>query len=106
MGVLACEAAATYGPANGPPSWVELTPAGLTTTEYLGRLTWQGAHNRYPQGIPDKVRHLIERELREYDERRAERNYRDGQTAIRADQAGRNRRRLWSDHCRAAWSPA
>ena len=29
----------------------------------LVRLTWEGAHRRYPGGIPDKVRGLLEREL-------------------------------------------
>ncbi len=41
----------------------ELAPAGTTPTEYLAKLTWCGAAKRYPAGIPDKVRHLIEREL-------------------------------------------
>jgi error-prone DNA polymerase len=41
----------------------ELTPPGLTPLEYLTRLTWEGAHERYPQGVPDKVRRLIEHEL-------------------------------------------
>ncbi len=41
----------------------ELAPAGTTPTEYLAKLTWCGAAKRYPTGIPDKVRHLIEREL-------------------------------------------
>src|SRR5579872_5140843 len=30
----------------------ELSPPGTTPLEYLTRLAWQGAHERYPQGIP------------------------------------------------------
>ena len=41
----------------------ELAPAGKTPLEYLRQLTWQGAEVRYPQGIPDKVRQLVEYEL-------------------------------------------
>jgi len=41
----------------------ELCPTGVTPTEHLYRLTWQGASDRYPQGITPKVRGLIEHEL-------------------------------------------
>jgi error-prone DNA polymerase len=41
----------------------ELAPAGMTPLEYLTRMTWKGAHKRYPAGIPEKVRGLIEHEL-------------------------------------------
>jgi error-prone DNA polymerase len=41
----------------------ELCPAGQTPLEHLTRLAWQGARDRYPDGIPEKVRTLIEREL-------------------------------------------
>jgi error-prone DNA polymerase len=41
----------------------ELVPPGTTPIEYLSRLTWEGANIRYPAGIPDKVRLLIEHEL-------------------------------------------
>ena len=41
----------------------ELAPAGQTPMEYLTRLAWEGARNRYPDGVPDKVRGLIEHEL-------------------------------------------
>ena len=34
----------------------ELAPSGETPLSYLTRLTWQGARDRYPGGIPDKVR--------------------------------------------------
>ncbi len=42
----------------------ELAPAGETPLEYLTRLTWQGAANRYPGGVPSKVRKLLEHELK------------------------------------------
>jgi error-prone DNA polymerase len=41
----------------------ELSPPGMTPLEYLTQLTWEGAKDRYPAGIPDKVRSLIEHEL-------------------------------------------
>jgi error-prone DNA polymerase len=41
----------------------ELSPAGMTPLEYLTQLTWQGARDRYPQGLPEKIRGLIEHEL-------------------------------------------
>lgn len=42
----------------------ELAPAGMTPLQYLTQLTWQGAKERYPTGLPDKVRGLIEHELK------------------------------------------
>jgi error-prone DNA polymerase len=42
----------------------ELVPPGQTPSEYLVRLTWAGARKRYSGGISDKVRHLLEHELR------------------------------------------
>ena len=42
----------------------ELAPRGQTPIEYLTRLAWAGARKRYPGGIPEKVRNLIEHELR------------------------------------------
>ena len=42
----------------------ELAPEGQTPLEYLTRLAWAGAKKRYPQGMPEKVRGLIEHELR------------------------------------------
>ncbi|HUY35729.1 MAG TPA: error-prone DNA polymerase [Pirellulales bacterium] len=42
----------------------ELCPAGMEAIEYLTRLTWQEAAKRYPAGIPDRVRALVEHELR------------------------------------------
>ena len=41
----------------------ELAPPGQTPLEHLTRLTWEGAQRRYPAGIPDKVRGLVEHEL-------------------------------------------
>ncbi|MGA2253285.1 MAG: error-prone DNA polymerase [Thermoguttaceae bacterium] len=41
----------------------ELAPAGQTPMEYLTRLAWEGARNRYPDKMPDKVHGLIEHEL-------------------------------------------
>ena len=41
----------------------ELSPQGMTPLEYLTNLTWTGVRERYPQGIPEKIRGLIEHEL-------------------------------------------
>jgi len=41
----------------------ELSPPGVTVFDYLTRLTWQGARGRYPDGVPDRIRRLIEHEL-------------------------------------------
>src|SRR5579863_1418366 len=41
----------------------ELSPPGMTPFEYLTTLTWQGARERYPLGIPEKIRSLVEHEL-------------------------------------------
>ena len=41
----------------------ELCPNGETPLTWLTQLTWTGAQERYPDGIPDKVRYLIEHEL-------------------------------------------
>ena len=42
---------------------IELAPPGKTPLEYLTQLTWAGAANRYPHGLPEKVREQIENEL-------------------------------------------
>jgi error-prone DNA polymerase len=42
----------------------ELCPAEITPLAHLTMLTWQGAQQRYPQGIPDKIRTLVEHELK------------------------------------------
>jgi error-prone DNA polymerase len=41
----------------------EIVPCGQTPAAYLRSATWEGAAVRYPQGVPDKVRALIEHEL-------------------------------------------
>jgi error-prone DNA polymerase len=41
----------------------EMIPDGLSPQQHLVELTWQGAAERFPHGIPDKVRDLIEHEL-------------------------------------------
>jgi error-prone DNA polymerase len=41
----------------------ELCPPGMTPLEHLTQLTWEGAKFRYSDGVPDKVRALIEHEL-------------------------------------------
>jgi len=41
----------------------ELVPEGHTPTSYLRKLTEEGAVHRWPQGIPEKVRPMIEHEL-------------------------------------------
>jgi len=50
----------------------ELAPAGFAPIQYLRHLTWQGAEQRYPQGIPEKVQCLLEHELNLIDELRYE----------------------------------
>ena len=42
----------------------EVVPAGHTPASYLRELTEQGLLQRFPRGVPPKVRDLIERELR------------------------------------------
>jgi error-prone DNA polymerase len=42
----------------------ELCPPGRTPSEHLAQLTWAGTRERYPQGVPEKVAALLERELR------------------------------------------
>jgi error-prone DNA polymerase len=41
----------------------ETVPDGRTPQDYLTQVAWEGADNRYPSGVPDKVSALIEREL-------------------------------------------
>ncbi len=38
-------------------------PPGRTASEQLAHLAWKGAHKRYPDGIPEKVRELVAHEL-------------------------------------------
>jgi error-prone DNA polymerase len=51
---------------------VELVPDGMTSIEHLSNLTWSGARDRYPNGVPAKVRTLIEHELKLIEELRYE----------------------------------
>ena len=37
---------------------------GLTPQQALEKLTWEGAAERYPEGVPDKVRRMLRHELR------------------------------------------
>jgi error-prone DNA polymerase len=41
----------------------EPIPPGKTPQQHLEELTWEGAHWRFPDGIPPKVHALVEREL-------------------------------------------
>ncbi|QDV91753.1 Error-prone DNA polymerase [Phycisphaerae bacterium RAS2] len=41
----------------------EICPPGLTPMEHLRGLTWKCADERYPQGVPDKVRRQVEHEF-------------------------------------------
>ncbi len=41
----------------------EPVPPGRTADEHLAVLTWEGAAQRYPRGVPDKVRATIAKEL-------------------------------------------
>jgi error-prone DNA polymerase len=41
----------------------ELVPQGVSAYQHLSNLTWSGADDRYPGGVPDRVRGLIEHEL-------------------------------------------
>ena len=41
----------------------ELVPEGRTPQEELTRLAWEGAQQRYPEGVPEKVREAIAMEL-------------------------------------------
>ncbi len=42
----------------------ERTMPGLTAQQALEKLTWEGATERYPEGVPGKVRATLEHELR------------------------------------------
>ena len=41
----------------------ETAPPGREPLDYLAELTWMGAANRYPDGVPDKVRAALQHEL-------------------------------------------
>lgn len=42
----------------------ELCPDGLTPLHYLKKLTWAGARERYPRGVPDKVLSILRHEMK------------------------------------------
>lgn len=42
----------------------ELVPQGMNATQYLRQLTEEGLKDRWPGGVPDKVRPIIEQELK------------------------------------------
>jgi error-prone DNA polymerase len=50
----------------------ELCPPGMTPPQFLARMTWEGAHKRYPDGVPEKVSALLLRELSLIEELRYE----------------------------------
>jgi error-prone DNA polymerase len=50
----------------------EVVPAGKTVAGHLADLTWDGAATRYPAGVPQKIRDLIDKELRVISEQRWE----------------------------------
>ena len=41
----------------------EPVPAGVTPQMHLATLTWEGAAHRFPDGLPEKIKSTIEREL-------------------------------------------
>jgi error-prone DNA polymerase len=41
----------------------EVVPAGKTAISHLTDITWEGARERYPAGIPEKVQALLNKEL-------------------------------------------
>ncbi len=41
----------------------EIAPAGMTLIEHLKRLTWEGARQRWPQGVPPKVIETLRHEM-------------------------------------------
>ncbi len=50
----------------------ELAPPGKTPIQHLRDLTWQSAAERYPQGVPAKVKQLLTHELQLIEELRYE----------------------------------
>lgn len=41
----------------------EVVPPGMTPMDHLRNLTWEGAKERYPDGVPEKVRKELEHEF-------------------------------------------
>ena len=44
----------------------EIAPPGMTLIEHLKRLTWEGATERWPGGVPAKVIELLRHEMRDH----------------------------------------
>ncbi|WP_395682818.1 PHP domain-containing protein, partial [Inquilinus sp.] len=42
---------------------IDTIPDGVTAQQHLVRLTWEGADRMYPDGVPDKVRRILDHEL-------------------------------------------
>ena len=42
---------------------LEVVGNGETPAQTLTRKTWEGAHTRYPQGVPERVRAMVQKEL-------------------------------------------
>lgn len=42
---------------------LEVAPEGLTPIEYLKRLAWRGAKQRYPEGVPEKIIKMLRYEF-------------------------------------------
>ncbi len=51
---------------------IELAPEGVTPIDYLKRLTWEGAKQRYNNQVPDKVIQLLRHEMQLIEELRYE----------------------------------
>ncbi|MFK8111983.1 MAG: error-prone DNA polymerase [Rubripirellula sp.] len=50
----------------------EVAPSGMTLIEHLKRLTWEGAKQRWPDGVPSKVIELLRHEMQIIEELRYE----------------------------------
>jgi error-prone DNA polymerase len=50
----------------------EVVPAGKTPAWYLAELAWAGAAERYPRGIPEKIRQQVSHELKLIEELKIE----------------------------------
>jgi len=50
----------------------EIAPPGMTLVEHLKRLTWEGAKQRWPAGVPEKIVALLRHEIEIIEELRYE----------------------------------
>jgi len=50
----------------------ELVPPGMTATSYLRQMTYEGAARRFPQGLSDKLKSTLEKELALIEKKRFE----------------------------------